>query len=595
MERGNGITASSKNLLPAKWRIRAGAVLAALLFIFSGCATIMPQPVTISNEGMPVNTKIDAAPDGQKQAGASTERNLEELVELMRRKGLISAGEAARLLGKPAPAAAETRERQRIDEITARVTKEVMKSLPEQVKRQVRQNLPKEVQENEKGTADKITADVTAAISKHLQEQVSKDIQIELPVEIKNAGVVAPAPDWTRRIRFGGDVRLRYEEDRFDKNNDKELPQVSQGGFQSSLQNTWANQDRFKYRVRVGAEAKINDQVQAVIRLSTGNTGTPVSTNQIIGSYFERGNVLFDLAYLQWRPWAFLSITGGRMPNPFFSTDLVWARDLNFEGLVLSARGPVSKKSTLTPFATAGAFPLEQSGPTSVVDFSQHGKWLYAAQVGLDRRDQKGISATVGAAYYSFQNISAVLNNDPVRSPGATDWSEPVFQQKGNQLCEIDPSNLNKEGLCSEFKELNLTGNLDIGFWDPYHVVFSADFVKNLGFDKSEIAQRTGIIPPAQATVGYQAGIAVGYPATLDWGQWKAYLSYKRLESDAVVDAFTDSDFHLGGTNAKGWILGADIGLRRDYWLTVRWLTADEIDGPPLAIDVLQVDLNAVF
>jgi hypothetical protein len=62
-----------------------------------------------------------------------------------------------------------------------------------------------------------------------------------------------------------------------------------------------------------------------------------------------------------------------------------------------------------------------------------------------------------------------------------------------------------------------------------------------------------------------------------------------------VVDAFTDPDFHLGGTNAKGWVLGTDLGLLKNTWLTVRWLTADEISGPPLAIDVLQVDVNARF
>jgi hypothetical protein len=27
----------------------------------------------------------------------------------------------------------------------------------------------------------------------------------------------------------------------------------------------------------------------------------------------------------------------------------------------------------------------------------------------------------------------------------------------------------------------------------------------------------------------------------------------------------------------------------------LRWLSADEIDGPPLAIDILQVDVNAKF
>jgi hypothetical protein len=72
-------------------------------------------------------------------------------------------------------------------------------------------------------------------------------------------------------------------------------------------------------------------------------------------------------------------------------------------------------------------------------------------------------------------------------------------------------------------------------------------------------------------------------------------LNYKYLEADAVVDGFTDSDFHLGGTNAKGWIVGGDMGLAKNVWITTRWLTANEISGIPLSIDVFQLNLNAKF
>jgi hypothetical protein len=64
---------------------------------------------------------------------------------------------------------------------------------------------------------------------------------------------------------------------------------------------------------------------------------------------------------------------------------------------------------------------------------------------------------------------------------------------------------------------------------------------------------------------------------------------------DAVLDAFTDSDFHLGGTNAKGWFIGGNYGLMKNVWLTGRWLTADVITGPPYGVDVLQVDINTQF
>jgi hypothetical protein len=76
---------------------------------------------------------------------------------------------------------------------------------------------------------------------------------------------------------------------------------------------------------------------------------------------------------------------------------------------------------------------------------------------------------------------------------------------------------------------------------------------------------------------------------------WQVFGSYKYLQRDAVLDAFTDSDFHLGGTDAQGYIIGGKLGLAKDVWLRGRWLSANEIDASPLGIDVLQLDLNAKF
>jgi hypothetical protein len=72
-------------------------------------------------------------------------------------------------------------------------------------------------------------------------------------------------------------------------------------------------------------------------------------------------------------------------------------------------------------------------------------------------------------------------------------------------------------------------------------------------------------------------------------------LGYKYLERDAVLDAFTDSDFHLGGTDAKGYYFGFDYAFTPRVSARIRYLSANEIDGPPLGIDVVQLDLNASF
>jgi hypothetical protein len=155
-----------------------------------------------------------------------------------------------------------------------------------------------------------------------------------------------------------------------------------------------------------------------------------------------------------------------------------------------------------------------------------------------------------------------------------------------------------KTAYASKFRELNITGQLDLGYWEPVHVIFTGDYVKNLAFNKSELEAFAsnsiyGNVKPG--STGYQLAVTVGHPYIELFGDWKAWFSYKRLESDAVIDAFTDQDFHLGGTNAKGWIVGAEFGLAKNVWLTTKWYSTDEISGNPVAIDIFQFDLNAKF
>ena len=432
---------------------------------------------------------------------------------------------------------------------------------------------------------EKTLASANEEIKKDVQEQIKNQVQEEVSREIKKLDLAAALPEWIKRIRFGGDLRLRYEHDQFDPNNG-----VYANPSTWQQMNTTTSHDYFRYRARVGVEVPVNDKMEAVIRLATGNDSNPVSTNSTFGDYMNEDKVYFDLAYLKWRPCDYFTFMGGRMPNPWFYSDLVWSPNLNFEGFAAGLNMPIGESWATS--LTIGAFPLQQN------DFFERSKYLAAVQLVVERKQQKGVSAKIGAAYYDFNNITGEVNTTAY--PDLNDWTAPLYQQKGNTLFNIAVSGT-KTALASEFKELNFTANLDIGFWDPVHVVFLGDYVRNLGFDMADVVQRT-TFPNAGDIDGYQVGVSVGHPVIQEFGQWKAYLYYKFLGADAVVDAYTDTDFHLGGTDAKGWIFGADFGLAKNTWLSARWLTADEIHGNqgdqfglPLAIDVLQVDLNVRF
>ena len=201
----------------------------------------------------------------------------------------------------------------------------------------------------------------------------------------------------------------------------------------------------------------------------------------------------------------------------------------------------------------------------------------------------------MGLAYYPYTNIQGIPN--PTLGSQVNDWTVPAFKQKGNTLFNIDADSnpsTNLYALASQFQVLNLTAQLDLAHFDPYLVRLVADYANNLGFNQAEILARTGLdLQPR--TQAYSLGFVVGKEALNNFGDWQAFFTYKYLQDNSVLDAFNDSDFHLGGTDAKGYIVGGSLALERRVYLRLRWLSAVEIDGPPLSIDVLQFDINARF
>ena len=78
-------------------------------------------------------------------------------------------------------------------------------------------------------------------------------------------------------------------------------------------------------------------------------------------------------------------------------------------------------------------------------------------------------------------------------------------------------------------------------------------------------------------------------------GDWNTSLGYRKVESDAVVDGFCDSDFGGGGTNLKGLTVGTNLALSSNVWLGVRWMSATQVAGPTFKNDIIQFDINGKF
>lgn len=430
-------------------------------------------------------------------------------------------------------------------------------------------------------------------VPEHVKKQLRDEIREEVLSQAKEERWAAPnvLPDWLDRIAWEGDLRLRYEKNLFPEGNETPLNLAFQG---ADINNTSEDRERWRIRARLGANIRVSDAVTGGLRIVTGGIDDPVSPNQTLGNSGNKFSFALDRAYLNYQPTSWLKFTGGRMANPWYSTDLVWDPDMSFDGVAATIRPKFSDR--FTAFATIGAFPIEEveESKDSVNDVSAKDKWLYGAQTGFEWVSANKSTFKLGLAYYDFSNVVGVQNEAGLFDQ---DRTAPQFHQKGNTMFvlsnPVDPFN-GPFGLASDFRELNLTATWDIAAFSPVHVVISGDYVKNIGFDEEEVRARNPVSPVGGDT-GWMAKLLVGMPETTQRHDWNVYGIYKRLETNAVLDAFTDSDFHLGGTNTEGWIMGANYGLDKNTWLSMRWLSADEIEGSPLSIDVLQVDINAKF
>lgn len=446
-----------------------------------------------------------------------------------------------------------------------------------------------------------------------VRDQIKEEIRNEVLAQAKDErwGEPGALPDWLRRLTPFGDVRVREELNRFPDSDRPNAPPVAFAAppYGASIANTTDTRSRLRLRTRLGLKAAISEEVRVGLRLASGAVGsgtTPVSENVSLGNYNARTSIGIDRAYISYRPWEPLNITAGRFDNPFFTpTDLVWSTSdtLSLEGLAVSYVPAFAGAFDVA--ATTGAFPIQQKDnqliPTP--DSNAKDKWLYGVQTTMGWRIVPVVKATLGLAYYHYENVEGCLN--PAINSTDCDSTTAPFRQFGNQVFDIrrltneaNNSQAYLFGLLSRFRELNASASLNISQFSPTHVLLDADWVRNLGFDADEIRRRTGVQDAgllSKDVDGYQLRVTVGTPSVARLAQWQLYTGYRRLERDATLDAFTDSDFHLGGTNAKGYFFGGRLGVAKQTSVSLKWMSADSIDGPPLAIDVMQLDLTARF
>ncbi len=503
---------------------------------------------------------------------------------------------------------------------------------------------------------------IPEVVKTQLRDQIKDEVLAQARTE--NWAAPSDIPEWSKRIKLFGDIRVRWEGNYYPTGNDNTgsfpnfnaintgAPFDTSGTQFSPQYNVDRQRERVRLRARIGADINLTDGFSAGFRLVTGENNSPVTANQSLGlasqgqgGNFSKYSIWMDRAFIKYevggQPNKNLAIMVGRFDNPFFCTEAIWDDDVGFDGVAFKGKYELFKG--FTPFLTAGAFPVfntdlnfpsNQPGKYKSTD-----KYLYGGQVGFDLKLKKDVSFKAAVAYYDFEKVEGQLS-DPytplsTSDAGNTDNTRPSFAQKGNTymaLRNIIPSALNNYGtsqqyqyygLATPFQELAYTARLDFNNFEPCQVSLIGEYVKNVGFDQPGLSTKAvnnrGPIPtaPMAAATGTTAAstttaspvgpfeggdtawylkMQLGKSVFEKRGDWNASIGYRYVESDAVVDGLNDSDFGVGGgTNLKGYTITAAIALSPNVKLGASWMSGQQIAGPPLKSDVLQIDLNAKF
>lgn len=342
---------------------------------------------------------------------------------------------------------------------------------------------------------------------------------------------------WLEKIKLYGDFRYRYEcRDRDWRSDPKD--------------------DRHRIRARVGVKFQINEEYLFDFRVATAeflkdesDTIVPGSgansANQTLGDYWAGKNLWVDRAYVIYTPKAVegLKVLAGKMYNPFYvgSSDLIWDGDVNPEGLAFQYTKPWTEKDEL--FANVFAGYVEENG-------SSADKRMFGGQVGLAHTFEDQSRATFAVAYYDYSNIEGQALpaiNDQVIDGGAAGNSNDGT----NYLYDYDL--------------IDVYGQYAFKL-GTYPLTAFGDYVVNTASGVKE-------------DTGWLAGVTFNKAKAP--GTWDFTYSYRDLESDAVVGAFSDSDFADGGTNTRGHKFNWTYMLAKNTSFGVSYYLAEKLDQKP--------------
>jgi hypothetical protein len=377
-------------------------------------------------------------------------------------------------------------------------------------------------------------------------------------------------PDWVTGYKISGDFRARFD------------------GINYDAKNTPPARDRFRYRLRFGIVASLQNDLEVGFRLTSsepakGSTagGDPISGNTTFSGNGTKKFIYIDQAYAKWSPihangWEGNFIVG-KMENPFVFSDIVFDQDYTPEGGAVQINYALNDKHTLK--FNSGAFMLNELSASSADPF------MAGAQVRLDSAWSPKWQSSFGVGVLSILN-STNLPTSAVGDQNAGNWRNAT----GNLLETFTPYVVDG----------SLTYSLDKFFHynSPFPIKLAADYLQNPN--------------AATANTGWSTGVTFGKAGKK--GLWELSYRYKYLEGNAWYEELVDSDTgayysgglhnsptgsgYASGTNVKGHVIKFVYSFTDSLSVGATYFLTELINQPSKASSEagrLQVDASLKF
>lgn len=376
----------------------------------------------------------------------------------------------------------------------------------------------------------------------------AQEILVETKEEVKKEiamGKHETLPTWLQTIKLRGDFRARYQYTEKKGSEDRH---------------------RERIRLRVGAEAMVNEQMKVALGLATlGKANDPRSTNVTLGTGVneETNNpgtfkdIGLDYAYAEYYPFGWLTLSAGKIKNALWEpSDLLWDTDINPDGGAVKLS--YNLNSNLNLFMNNMAYALSESSSDASDPF------MLAFQPGFDWKINDNLSLKSALSFYYFNSVK-----------NKTKYTNQSTNTLVGNMYRYDYNIWSPAG---ELKIKNPFG----GFFP--HLAFFGEYVHNPD--------------PDDQNQGYALGLKFGAEKIENRGDWQVTAMYTKLEKDAWLDISPDSDRYSGRTRMKGYEailsygLGKNTSLGIDYYYTKDLQKTGETYVPE---QLLQIDWNLKF